>query len=135
MILKWLRGIYAWFLIKPQAQIPRQYHVIEIEKPLPGGSDEAIASLKEHPGFIALLNKLRLQQAFLKSQLINNRQETIRDVDILVASIAGTRYLEYQVNAAVGRTQATPKLASLDEVELFNKISTAIESIGLQDRN
>ena len=135
MILKWLRGIYAWFLIKPQAQIPRQYQIIEVEKGIPNrGDDAAIATLRDHPGFVALMNRLNLKKAYLKAQL-ETRHESLRDVDILVTGIAWIRYLEFEISAAVGKASKAPAPASLDEVELFNKISTAIESIGSQDRN
>ena len=139
MVRKCLRGVWGlvlWFFgdDNPRHNSPRQYQIVEVEKLLPGGSEDAIPSLKDHPGFIALLNKLRMKQAFLRAQL-NNRQESLRDVDILVSGLAWARFMEFELNAAVGRAQKTPALASVDEIETFEKIRQAIADVGSQDQN
>lgn len=122
---------------KPKS--PRQqYQVIEIEKGVPTKADDAsIASLKDHPGFVALVNRMKLRRAYLSAQLNNNRHESIRDVDFLQHGVHWLGYLEFEVNAAVGATKAKarPIVVSDAVAEEFEKARLAIDEIGPQDLN
>jgi len=124
-MFQWLRKIW------PSQKTPRQYYIVEVEKGMPTTGDvEAISSLKNHPGMIALVNRMRLKRAALKAQLENSKHESLRDVDLLVTGLYWLRYIESEVSNAVGEVQKkTPRLA-VDEVTAFEEIRNAIESIG-----
>jgi hypothetical protein len=110
---------------------PRWY-TVEIEKgvQVAGGDAEAIASLRNHPGMVALLNRARLRQAVLKTQLSTTRHKDIRDVDFLQSGLYWLGFVESELAAVtVGlRNKSVPKLADT-EVSTFEDILSAIESI------
>jgi hypothetical protein len=116
----------------PRPKSPRHY-IVEIEKGVPTkGDDSSIASLRDHPGFVALMNRLKLRKAYLRSQLINNRHESMRDVDILQLGSFWLGYLESEVNNAVSNLKKqVPPVVAVDAVEQeFERAQAAIESIG-----
>jgi hypothetical protein len=108
--------------------------VVEVEKGLSRSSfadEQSIASLKHHPGFVALTNKLRFKRQVLEAQLKSVRHESIRDVDNIQSRIFGLGYLESEVDSAVGNLRKeTPREADEHEVKWFNEISAAIQGIG-----
>lgn len=120
---------------KPQT--PRQqYQVIEIEKGVSVKIDDAaIATLSDHPGFVALVNRMKLRKAYISSQLTNNRHESIRDVDSLQHGLHWLGYLESEVNTAIGNVKAkAPAVYASDSVaEEFERVRSAIETIGSQE--
>jgi hypothetical protein len=140
MLRKCLRGVWGlvlWFFgdDNSRPQSPRQYQVIELEKGVPIRGDEAaIATLRDHPGFVALMNRMKLKQAFLKAQL-EQRHESLRDVDILVIGLAWSRLMEFEVNTAIGKLKANQSPVALVDVDEFEKVRSAIESVGSQDQN
>jgi hypothetical protein len=104
--------------------------VIEIEKGVPTQVDrEALVSLSGHPGITALINKLRLQRQYLETQLIKERHETLRDADILQLGIYWSRFVESQIEQAIGTTQHKARPMVESEVEEFEKVRSAIESV------
>lgn len=127
-------GIFTYFKrLLPGHKPLVTYQIVEVEKGVlvPGaGDDEAIASLKNHPGMIALLNRMRLQGSILQSKL-QTRQKDIRDVDILVIGLSWLRFVESEIGTATGnlRNKEVPRIAT-NEVEDFEKIRSAIQSIG-----
>lgn len=104
--------------------------VVEVEKHINLGDPVAIAALKHHPGFVALQSRLRLQQSLLKVKLCTVRHKDIRDVDQLQSYISGLGYLESEVNRAVGEITKSPVKPDIDELEEFERVRSAIESIG-----
>lgn len=126
-------GILSWLFESTRPKIPR-YFVVEVEKGVPVANskdDEAIASLKHHPGFVALANRLRLKKAALKSQLEATRHKDIRDVDFLQSGIAWLRYVESEVDTAIGSIRNKgSRPASDDEVKWFEEIRHSIEGVG-----
>jgi hypothetical protein len=102
------------------------------ESVLGSGDEASIASLKYHPGFIALLNKLARQRAVLESRLNSTRHHEIRDVDLLQSGLFWIGYVESEVNQAAGiEKRAAQKSATASEVEEFSKALAAIESVGV----
>ena len=119
-----LRGFKAW-------KGPK-LSVIEVERvvPLTGGEDSAIATLKYHPGFIALCNKFRLQRQALRAQLEQGRFEKLEDVYRIQLAIAGLRILESEVDRATQTISRKEVEATVDEREAFDRILMSIEGIG-----
>jgi len=93
--------------------------------------DAAIASLKEHPGMKALLNRFRLQQEALKSRLEGTRHKDLRDVDSCQLGLYWLGFAESQIRASIGKAQEreTPVLAQSEILE-FERILSAIETVG-----
>ena len=128
------RGFRAWVrrIFSPGSKSP-SYYIVEFKEGVPvpdRGDDEAIASLRDHPGMTAILNRLRLKRAILESELKNARHSSLRDVDILQLGIFWNRFTESELNISTGRvsTRKMPTLA-VDEVAEFEKVRAAIESI------
>lgn len=118
----------SWW--KPEVQ----YLVVEIEKGVSyasAGDEGAIASLKHHPGFVALMNRMKLKRAVLEAQLKGGRHKEIRDVDILQLGLYWLGYAEHEINSAVGnlKEKSEPRLA-VNELEEFQRVRSAIESVG-----
>ena len=130
-----MKRLIRWVLSSlPQAIKPLQYQLIELEKPIPVTREEdlaAIVSLKGHPGILALLNRLRLQQASLESQLRTTRFKELYDLYLVQSSLFGLRYIESEIRFATQTTEdrRTARPASPDEVEQFERIMNAIESV------
>lgn len=107
--------------------------VVEVDKPtsIIDKSDEAaIASLENHPGAIALLNRLRLQRALLETQLLTTHFKDLRDADFVQSRIAGLGYVESQIRSATKNlSDKKTRLATATEVEEFQKVLSSIESI------
>jgi len=119
----------------PGSNSPRHVLVVELEKPIPvthKDDEAAIATLKFNPGFIALMNRLRLKRAYLIATLEKIPFKDIRDVDSAQHCLHWLRFLESEVDNATGniKTKETPRLA-VNEVEEFEKIRHAIESVGV----
>jgi hypothetical protein len=123
------RGLWAWIKsIFTRLKTPRM--IIEIEKGVPTQVDrEALASLQGHPGITALINKLRLQRQYMEAQLIKDRHETLRDADILQLGIYWTRFVESQIEQAIGTAKYKARPMVEDEVEEFQRARSAIESV------
>ena len=126
-------GVWAWLKKIFTRLITPRYLVVEIEKGIQiaaGADNDAIALLKNHPGFLALTNRMRLKKAALKAALEQTRHDTIRDVDFLQSGLYWLGFLESEVNKAVQdlKTKSAPKLA-VNEVEEFEKVRAAIESV------
>ena len=128
-----LPGVWAWLKKIFTRLITPSYLVVEIEKGIQiaaGADNDAIALLKNHPGFLALTNRMRLKKAALKAALEQTRHDTIRDVDFIQSGLYWLGFLELEVKKAVQdlQTKAAPKLA-VNEVEEFEKVRAAIESV------
>lgn len=111
------------------------YRVIELKEGMSEGEGDeaAIASLASHPGFKALMYRKRLKRAALETTLKSARHKEIREVDFLQSGIYWLRFDESEVNTAIGnlRGKAVPRTASAIEEEEFNRVRSAIESIGI----
>lgn len=117
----------------PRPQTPR-YTVVEIEKPIPildRADEAAMAGLQNHPGMMALLNRLRLQRSALTTQLVTGRFKEIQDVYSLQYRIAGLGYVESEIRLATSNIEnRKTRPASEYEVEEFEKVLRSIESVG-----
>lgn len=120
-----------WRAIFTRRKTPR-WAIVEVEKGVrvTEDDDRLIATLQEHPGMTALLNRFRLKRAVLEAQL-RSRQKDIRDADFLVAGIYWLGFAESEISQATHRVSAksTPRFADLETQE-FEKARTAIQSIG-----
>lgn len=129
------RGFWAWvrsFL--PGGKTP-PWMIVEVKEGTlvqNGGDQAAITSLEHHPGFIALMNRMRWKRAVLETQLRTVRQKDIRDVDFLQSGLYWLGYMESEVNTTVAnlKNKTVPKLAVDDLADNFEKIRSAIESVG-----
>lgn len=117
---------------KPQAKNP-SYTIITEEKGVPvanSGDDEVIASLLNHPGFVALCNRFKLKRQALLAQLEGTRHKEIRDVDFIQSGLYWLRFAESEVNTATRNLRiGAQRKAAPEEVIEFNKVLSAIESV------
>jgi len=123
---EWLQSQFA------PAENPR-YVIVEVDKAAPTTREDlkAIATLKHHPGFLALIRKLNFMKAALRSQLEQRRYGTLRDYDSIQLGLYWLGILEHEVVAAdAAVSQGSTRAATQEEVTEFEKISAAIERIG-----
>lgn len=113
------------------------YQVLELEKPAPRLTPEDsqnIASLANHPGFTALLSRLRLQRAVLESTsraaLIADNVPLAREAAVGVNWIA---WLDKQVQQQANRIQVQPRVAFELEQREFERMAAALDLIGRTD--
>jgi hypothetical protein len=106
--------------------------VIEVKAPLPTidkSATEAIKTLQYHSGFIELMNRLRIQRAYLETTL---KRDPKADMNSLQHGIYWSEYWEREVGNAINKHSASVSVeATQDVLAEFNKINGAIERIGL----
>lgn len=111
-----------------------KYQILEVEKPAPRLSREDsinIASLAEHPGFHALLNKLRIQKAILETALRTKQHTSLQEVGSLQAGINWINWLDKQVLQSAGRQEESkPRDAFELEVKELERMAAALDIIG-----
>lgn len=127
------RDLLAWlWSICTRPTTPR-WTIVEVEKPVPitdHSDDAAMASLQNHPGMVALLNRLRLQKAALESQVLSKKFKDLNDVNFLLANISGLGFAELEIrNATKNLEIRRQRPASIHEIEQFEKIRSSIESV------
>lgn len=113
------------------------YQVLEIEKPAPrltAEDSQNIASLAEHPGFTALLNRLRLQRTVLESVLRAQAAagEALAAQEAAVG-INWINWLDKQVQQQANRMQAIPRMAFELEQREFERMALALDLVGRTD--
>ena len=104
--------------------------VIEILAPLPVLDKEAneyIKTLQYHPGFLELMNRLKIQRAFLETRLKRDPAANMRD---LQAAIYWNEFWERSVHELVHRHKlVVTQVHESDLTEEFNKINNAVERV------
>lgn len=103
-----------------------------VNVPLTPEGRRAVATLKDHPGFHYLLNRLRLQRATLEAALITRPHTEIADVAYLQAGIRWMNWLESQFTLAVEHpSDAKSRDANSLEEEAMKAVLNSIEGVGL----
>lgn len=124
-IKKWFRGVRAWWF---SSNTPL---VVEVEKRFNENIDdeESVRSLINHPGFVTLMNRKRLQKAALRAKL-EQPQDTLRDYDRLQLGIYWIGYDEAEVNRAIAKkSEVRAALAKPYEKVEFDKVFALYESV------
>lgn len=104
-------------------------------KKISADSEASIVLLSEHPGFLALMDRLAIQKAYMESQLKKNRHEDIRQVDSLQNGIQWIEYLQDEVDKRVHkRTRAKALQIEAEANDELTLIRSAIERIVPQER-
>lgn len=85
---------------------------------------EAISSLKHHPGFTYLLNKLAIQRKYYESQLHTGRHVG-DDVAHLQAAIYWANWLQRTCDGLQPTYEANPS-----EIEAFEQARQSLELVG-----
>lgn len=110
-----------------------RFKVIEIEKPLPRLTEEDgrnISSLANHPGFHALLGRLKVQKGVLETMLKTGKHESLAEVSSLQAGIAWINWLDKQVQLQAGKQPLEPRDALELEDREFRRMAEALEFVG-----
>lgn len=112
-----------------------QLRIVEVmapkAEPLDGAGKAALATLKDHPGFEFLINRLRLQRATLQTALTNREHASLNDVITIQAGIRWLTWLENQFLSSVGSASTREtRSPNEDEVIAFQQALAAIEGIG-----
>lgn len=113
---------------------PVEYRIAEVEAPrTPVGWDkdmrETIATLSAHPGFVALLDRLKLQAGYLKAQLINREHKEMKDVIFLQSGIYWAGWLQQQIASATKRTVQSYKDAEAEDKQALAELNAMIERV------
>lgn len=112
--------------------IKADYKVIVLnDRPVPMVEDEeSIRSLATHPGFVALMNRLKLQRAVLQTTLDTKKHSDIRVVDDLQAGLKWLDYLQSEVNRTVNRkAEAKAVAVRPSEQQEFDKVFRLIQGV------
>jgi hypothetical protein len=110
-----------------------KYKVVELEKPAPRLTSEDasnIASLANHPGFHALLGRLKAQKGVLEAALRTQRHESLNEVYSLQAGINWINWLDKQVQIQAGKPTTTARDAFEQEAIEFQRMAEALEFVG-----
>lgn len=116
-------------------KLVEKYTIVEVPQPKPQPPDpeaaKSMLTLAEHPGFLYLVNKLKLQRHLLESKLKNDRHAKLGDVEFLQSGIFWTNWLEQQVNEQVYQARAPKAVPATNyEEELFRKVQDQLEVVG-----
>lgn len=120
-----LRNFWNWLWGK-------EVYIIEVDEKFDPRKDdeESIRALAHHPGFVALMNRLKLQRGVLKTRLENQVFDDIRQCYHLQNGLKWLDYLNSEVNKVVLKKQeAQATRARPDEQAEFNKVFALFESV------
>lgn len=96
---------------------------------------ESVLSIKGHPGWEYLLDKLRYQRQVLRAHLESDPLESLEQVHDLRAGIRWTGWLEDQMNfLSATNAERTVFIPTPREEELFREISSSITMVGLGEK-
>ena len=92
--------------------------------------EDSIRALAVHPGFVALMNRLKLQRAVLQTTLDTKKHSDIRVVDDLQNGLKWLDYLQNEVNKAVSKkAEAKAVAVRPTEQQEFDKVFRLIEGV------
>lgn len=121
------------FWNKLKALFRPQFIIVEVEVPKPVALEnltESLASLAHHPGFSALVGRLRLVRAQMQTRLSGNLAATLDEVRFLQAGIHWSGWLEQQINTQVYKTKLSSVDPSKEELAAFKEIHSSLELVG-----
>ena len=115
--------------------VKKDYLIVEVERPRTpvAWSDEdrdMVMSLRSHPGFLALMRKLRAQRNYLESILKSERHADMRTVEFIQSGIAWTGWLEQQVSVLFKQQAPSATPATADEKKLFEQMNELLSDVG-----
>lgn len=114
-----------------------QYKIIEIERPRPLAqldpeAEKTVITLQSHPGFLYLVNKLRLQRHALEMKLKHERHSNLNEVEWIQSGIFWCNWLEDQVNRMVNNQLPSSQTALPPEATAFEEVMKLTEIVGRQ---
>lgn len=92
--------------------------------------DDAISTLRGHPGFEALLNKVSIQRAILETTLLSRVYHSPEEVASLKEGIYWLGFLQGEMERITEKSRRKFAPATDDELELYKKIYASIEAVG-----
>ncbi len=111
----------------------RPVYVIEVKGAVPTLDKDALESIKTlqyHTGFIELMNRLKIQRAYLETTL---KRDPNANMNSLQQAIYWSEYWEREVEAAVNKRSIPKHIeADYDVMAEFQKINGAIERVSLK---
>ena len=119
--------------LNPTVNIIKPIEIIEVEQPRHidlADSIESLEALSHHPGFTALMARLRLSRAQLQSRLATNLGATLDEVRFLQAGIYWSGWLETQIKSLVYKTKPKVSTPSEQEQAIFEEIHQSLELVG-----
>ncbi len=114
------------------------FRIVEVENPrvsIAATRDviESVHTLAAHPGFIYLLNKLKVQRAALETKLTISRHVSLSEVEFIQSGIFWTNWLPSQLELAVLRLRpGASRPATEEEGEAFQQILNTIKPVGIE---
>jgi hypothetical protein len=91
---------------------------------------ESVATLVAHPGFVALMDKLKLQKATLANHLTSTYHKDLRQVDHLQAGVFWLTWVEAVVMKATTNGSPAYITPEQEELEAFKAIDATITRLG-----
>jgi len=115
------------------------YKVVEIKTPRPivrwdDHTKDAVSTLSSHPGFIALLDKLKLTKYQLESKNSTQWKKDLREADFLQAGIFWCGWLEAEVSKSTIKGSQQKYIDPLaEELAAFKELDARIERVGMDE--
>ena len=128
--MNWLEKL----LNRPVVEVVK-YKVVEVESPrtpfqVDKATQESIATLSSHPGFVALMHKCAYVNAALKTKLAGEHHKDLREVDFLQAGIYWSNWLLMESRRSTTKLPQKISDAFADEESLFGEVDAHIERVG-----
>lgn len=113
-----------------------KFTIVEIDRgttiPVDGGK-EAAKTLSHHPGYLYLLQRLRLQRGMLETQLKRNYNSDHQVDTWLKAGIFWAEFFEREAKQEANIPSGeTPRLAVDDEIAAFKELRAALTEVGIK---
>jgi hypothetical protein len=111
-----------------------RYQVLEIDRELSAvdwtkEDEEALATLHGHPGHQALMKKIQLQRAYIRTALESQRFESLEAFTATQAWSQALKWLLNQVKSPVPKKEQQYRSPYQLEEDAFNEISKALKVI------
>lgn len=126
---------WQWFEFFDKPKEEPRYKIVEVPEVRPSLKrdtelQESIATLASHPGFQAILNRLALQSAQLKTKLNFERHADMRAIDFLQAGIYWSNWLAQELRRATTKVPERRVDPFQEELNAFREIDAQIERVG-----
>jgi hypothetical protein len=115
------------------------YKIVEVKAPRPilkwdQSTQDAVSTLTSHPGFVALIERLSLTKAQLKSKNDTQWKKDLREADFLQAGIFWCSWLQNEVDKATFKGSQRKYVDPMqEELDAFKELDARIERVGMDE--
>jgi hypothetical protein len=122
-------------LFQSKVEVRTVYKIVEVQTPRPiVGWDEhtqdAVSTLTAHPGFVALVERLKLTKAQLEAKNNTQWKKDLREADFLQSGIFWCGWLQEQIDKATVKGSRRKVLDPMaEELAAFKELDSRIERV------